>query len=450
MIKYRCSPKRLLSDFSRWNNLRVRGLTTRAFSFPLARFLWIALEPRLWYYNTICYVGSTYITDDYAVPQESLMLFSLAEEKIEELERRIAALEAERLPTPEPEPGPKLPDAPTPEPGQPRDPSTDGLWLSREEIMRLPASPDDRAFMAVLSAAESDWGAADLSSNNSKHDVLTYAGALIAVRLDDQKMRDKVVAAIESAMRSKFKRALELSRGLQSYIIAADIIGYRTAEFEQWIERAVTASIPDHSAPGDAGLYGTALYAPNNWGGHARASLAAAALYLGRRDWLNAVTKAHLEFIGVPVFDPCLVYTSTNWHADPTFKAGVNRKGATISGINVSGVMPEDWRRAAGFQWPPMKSVYMWEGVQGFLVTAVLLDRAGMVPLSDGDHAVKRVFDALYGKGEAALNPEPYVNPASGDDCWTVWVANRLLGTDYETSYGSPGKGLGFAEWTHA
>lgn len=357
--------------------------------------------------------------------------------------------EPEPEPTPEPEPQPE--PEPTPEPAPEPEPTpepapTQGIWLNADEILALPT--EGAAWEHVLAYANGSWGSANLADNNAPHDVHTLAGALVTVRLGDDAMRAKTIDGLRSAMQSGLSRALELSRGLQAYIIAADLIGYRAPDFETWVRSVVEANIQGHS--GD-GLIGTATHAPNNWGGHARASLAAAGVYLHDDDYLALVVKAQREMLGLPVDDPQFVYQSTNWHADPSNKAGINRKGATINGVYVSGVLPEDARRGGEFAWPPTKSGYMHEGVQGLVVTAVILHRAGLLPFDAGDNAIVRVMDMLYGRGEAAGNDPVFRFPAEGDDRWIPWLVNHYAGTDYPTEMAlQPGKGMGFCEWTCA
>ncbi len=158
-------------------------------------------------------------------------------------------------------------------------------------------------------------------------------------------MREKTIAGLKSAMGSKFARALELSRGLQTYIIAADIIGYRDAAFVAWVVKATTAPVQGHS--GGTGVIGTAEQSANNWGGMARASLAAAAAYTGRADWKATIITAHRAFVGASAPGNKMKYDSTNWHAG-TPNAGINRAqrapDARNGAVNLSGVLAEDWR----------------------------------------------------------------------------------------------------------
>lgn len=305
------------------------------------------------------------------------------------------------------------------------------IWISPEEIAALPTT--GTAWSSVLSAANSSWGSADLSDNNSKHDVLTLAGALVAVRNADNAMREKTIAGLKSAMASKLARALELSRGLQTYIIAADIIGYRDSAFAAWVEKAITANVQGHS--GD-GVIGTATNSANNWGGHARASLAAAAVYLNRADWKEKVVTAQRAMVGVDAPGNTMKYTSTNWHAGNP-RAGVNVLNA---GAQLSGVIPEDYRRGGEKKWPPSDTGYIGEGLQGLVVTAAILHRAGWLPFSAGDNAIVRALDAAVRSG----------NDMEGDDTWIPWLVNAYAGTTFATKPATSGKGMGYTDWTHA
>ncbi len=341
----------------------------------------------------------------------------------------------------------KLSLGPTiPNPGITGTPGTSaGVWISKTEIMKLPMSGS--AWTNLKNAADSSWGSACLYDNNCMHDVNTLAGALVAVRTGDAAMLTKTQNGLKAAMGSSLSRALELSRGLQTYIIAADIIGYHDSAFEAWVRKMLTTNVQGHS--GGVGVLGTATNSSNNWGGHARACVAAAAVYLNDASLKQTIVTAHKAFIGTGT-SSLMVYTGTNWMADSRNPAGENRKGAVISGKNVSGALPEDWRRAGEFKWPPAISGYMWEGIQGYVVTAVILHRAGLVPFSAGDNAVVRAMDAMYGTGEAATNSPVFRNPASGDDTWIPWVVNYYGGKSYPTTVAAPGKNMAWTDWTHA
>ncbi len=365
---------------------------------------------------------------------------------------------------------------PTPAPTVPPQPVSSYLWLSPAEIRALPDNT------TVKSIAESDWGSANLGDNNSNHDVKTLAGALYAVHQNDDAMRSKVVAALKNAMTTSdpnqdgnvsdgnLTRALELSRGLQTYIIAADIIDYRETSFQTWVKQMILADVQAHNS-GDpcnslskkvscTGVRCTAIASTNNWGGHARASFTAAALYLRNstsdsatkvlaEQWLQESLNAHKTFIGELVPNN-FVCNDTTWHDNQSQRFGVNKKGTTRNGISISGVLPEDWRRNNyDFTWLPGVTGYMWEGIQGFVVNAVLFHRADLIDFSAGDEAVVRSLNILYGKGEAAQNTPVFYNPATGDDSWIPWLVNKYAGTAFPTTTAIPGKNMGYTDWTH-
>jgi hypothetical protein len=92
----------------------------------------------------------------------------------------------------------------------------------------------------------------------------------------------------------------------------------------------------------------------------------------------------------------------------------------------------------------------MWEGMQGYVVTAVILHRAGVLPFNSADNSVMRAMDMLYGKGEASTNSPLFHNPASSDDTWIPWVVNYYISENrYPTTTANPGKNMGWTDWTH-
>jgi hypothetical protein len=317
-----------------------------------------------------------------------------------------------------------------------------GLWISAAEVRALPTS--GAAWANVREAALADWGHVDLADNNSDHDTSTLAGALVAVRTGDPALTSRVRAALaQVAGTTRFARVLEMSRSIPSYVIAADLVGLSPTQdraFRAFLSRLRTLPLEGHSG-GDS-LLATALRSPSNWGTMARAAMAAIDLYLGDRAQLAQIATAHRAFLGERVADQ-LVFSDTAWHANPRDKAGINRRGAAIGRMPVDGVLPEDQRRTgepSGATAP--RGSYPWEALQGAMVTAVLLDRAGVVGFAAGDDALRRAFTWLSG---------PNGNPADGDDLWQPWLMNSIRGTSFPTAATkSPGKNMAWTDWTHA
>ncbi len=326
-----------------------------------------------------------------------------------------------------------------------------GILITPEEIMKLPTTGS--AWNNVLATANGSWGSVDIGNLNSDHDIKTLAGALVAVRNNDSSMRNKVIAALVDArnftVSSGSTRALELSRNIQPYIFAADIIGYRDTTFMNWVSSSIrNTTLADHSCSSktEGSVICTAKYSANNWGGHARGATTAAALYLKDTALLNDMVEAEKKFIGLSSTNNVMVFGSTNWHAGSP-KAGVNITNAKMSdGFDVSGVLPEDWRRAGEYSSSSNIDIssgdanYKWEGMQGFTVTAVLLHRAGKLAFTAGDNAVVRAVNMLYKVG---YKP-------NGDDTWIPWMVNYYGGSTFATSTANTGKNMGYTDWLYA
>jgi hypothetical protein len=81
--------------------------------------------------------------------------------------------------------------------------------------------------------------------------------------------------------------------------------------------------------------------------------------------------------------------------------------------------------------------------MQGVVVTAEMLSRAGYPDVWQWeDEAILRAFYWLWDICEY---------PPEGDDEWITWIVNRAYGFDYPTKTPvSPGKAMGWTDWTHA
>src|SRR5690606_11466084 len=99
-------------------------------------------------------------------------------------------------------------------------------------------------------------------------------------------------------------------------------------------------------------------------------------------DDLAKVVQATRRYAGEGSYND-IRWSSTNWHASSN-KAGINRRGATINGRNVDGVLPEEQRRSGDFAWPAPRGTYPWTGLQGIVAAHAMLDRAGLMDFSAG------------------------------------------------------------------
>jgi hypothetical protein len=119
----------------------------------------------------------------------------------------------------------------------------------------------------------------------------------------------------------------------------------------------------------------------------------------------------------------------------------VNPTGCVKQGHSLDGALPEEMRRGGRFRWPPKYTNYAWGALQGALVQAEILSRAGYPAWEWQDQALRRAAEFLHD-----LDWEP-----EADDAWQPWLLNFAYGTRYPTdSPARPGKNMGWTDWTHA
>ncbi len=267
------------------------------------------------------------------------------------------------------------------------------------------------------------------------------AKALVYARTGEESYREEVVENLMEAIGTEEGgRTLALGRELVAYVIAADLINLpadedEDEEFRDWLRELLTKELDGST------LQLTHEERPNNWGTHAGASRAAVALYLQDDEELERTAVVFKGYLGDRSAYDDFIYGALHWQADPDNPVGINPKGAMKDGRVIDGAMPEEMRRGGDFRWPPDETGYPWEALQGSLVQAEILCRAGYPTWEWEDRALLRAADFLYGIGWV---PE-------GDDEWQPWLLNNVYGTDYPTTITTqPGKNMGWTEWTHS
>ncbi len=274
----------------------------------------------------------------------------------------------------------------------------------------------------------------DLSDNNADGDVVTLAKALVYARTGAAAKRTEVIAALDRARAqgtAQLNRALELGRGLGAYVLAADLVGYRTAEFESWVRLRKNAQ--------QAGMSQVDCHErrPNNWGTWCGSSRVIADLYLGDTVDLARAVTVWQGWLGDRSKYAGFSYGGTEWQCSPSAPVGINASPCTKAGVEIGGVLPDDQRR--GDREPPDITCenYVWEGLQGVTLAGAVLERAGRDFFGWSTRAVVRAFDWLDANG---CNPGP-------DDAWSPYIVDHFAGTDHASGATAPGKGFGFADW---
>ena len=338
-----------------------------------------------------------------------------------------------------------MPPAPQPEPEpEPEPPTvTAAIWISPAELAKRPTS--GTAWSNVLTAAGKTCTTPNLSNQDDPANVCVLAKALVYARTGDLKMQLGVVDAIWDivSVGTYDGRALSLGRELAAYVIAADLINLKaydaSLDFHFRQKLAELRTTPTTSGPGN--LVECHELRPNNWGAHCGASRAAIAAYLGDTAELARVAKIFKGYIGDRASYAGFKYGELSWQCDASRPVGLNAKGCTKNGYSIDGVMPDDQRRAGSFKWPPPQENYAYEALQGLLVQAVILRRAGYDTFNWQDAALRRAFSWLHTQAKF---------PTEGDDVWQAHLVNHFYGTSFPAaSPARAGKNMGWTDWTH-
>ena len=328
--------------------------------------------------------------------------------------------------------------APTRPPGGP------GLWVSPGELAARPAS--GAAWERLKRTADGVAGPAAIADQDSEHDIATLAAALVFARTGAPAYRQKAADAIGAAIGTEAGgRTLAAGRNLPSYVIAADLVGLGAhdggldARFREWLRGVRTATLD-----GDT-LVSTHELRPNNWGTMAGAARIAASAYLGDTADLQRAASVFRGWLGDRGAYAGFEFGDLSYQADPGAPVGVNAAGAAKQGVSIDGALPDDMRRGCPFQPQPCPTDYAWEAMQGAVVQAELLFRAGYDSWGWSDQALLRAAHYLQ-----RLDAQHGGWWARGDDTWQPWLINRAYGTSLPaTSPSSPGKVMGFSDWTH-
>ena len=320
-----------------------------------------------------------------------------------------------------------------------------GIWVSRQELARLPmAGP---SWAQLKDAADGNLGKADIANQDSNHDVRTLAAALVYARSGDQSYRAKAASAVLAAIDTENDdRTLALGRNLVSYVLAADLIdlkGFDPAgeqQFRAWLDQVRRENLQGRT------LISTHEDRPNNWGAHAGAARIAADLYLGDRADLERAAQVFKGWLGDRATYAEFEYDKDlSWHADPENPVGINPAGASRDGHRLDGAIPDDMQRGGKFQWPPKRTNYPWGALEGALVQAELLSRAGFDAWNWQDKALLRAAQFLF-----QLDQEVGRWWAVGDDEWMPWLVNHAYDEQFPTAQPArPGKNLGWTDWVY-
>ncbi|MDX1412847.1 MAG: alginate lyase family protein [Candidatus Promineifilaceae bacterium] len=318
-----------------------------------------------------------------------------------------------------------------------------GIWISEDELAQLPTQ--GTAWENLIITAAEKVKKPDLGDQDDDSNVIVLAKALVYARTGETDHRNDVRDAIEyitTENTEKGGRTLALGRELVAYVIAADLINLPELDpdLDQLFREKLTELLTKKLQNGRT-LTNTHEQRPNNWGTHAGASRAAIAIYLWDPAELEKTAQVFKGWLGDRDAYSNFEYGNMSWQCSSREPVGINPIGCTKDDILIDGAQPEEMRRGGKFQWPPKETGYPWEALQGALVQAIILHRAGYDVWEWQDRALLRAVEFLY---SVEWVPE-------GDDMWLPWLINFFYNTEYPTvSPVRAGKNMGFTDWTHA
>jgi hypothetical protein len=303
--------------------------------------------------------------------------------------------------------------------------------------MSLPTS--GTAWAALKARADLAVGTPNLSNQDDPNDVTALAKALVYARTGDTRYRNEVITMLKAAVGTEYPGdALGIARGVAPLVLSADLVGWRDPAWMSWLSRLRTWANPDRGYT----LITIHEKRPNNWGTHAGAGRIAADLYLGDMTDLARAARVFRGYLGDRSSYASFTYGSDlTWQANPLAPVGINPAGASIAGVTLDGILPDDMRR--GGSRPVVGDLgqsYTWEALQGTLLQAELLSRNGYAAWDWQDRAILRAFSRIHVLGY----------PAEGDDRWQPWLVNRRYGTSFPASTSTTaGKSFGYTDWLY-
>jgi len=321
---------------------------------------------------------------------------------------------------------------------QPTPRFANGIWTSAPEISKLSAT--GLLWNNLKAGADKPIGKPNLADNEDSVNVAILAKALVYARTGNETYRQQVIAACMQAIGTEGVETLALGRELLAYVLAADLVKLPATEdatFRSWLRLLLTKNI------GSQTLRSSNEGRPNNWGMHCGATRAAIARYLGDVTELERTARVFKGWLGDRNIYADFSYSSSElwWQSNSAAPVGINPVGALIQGHSVDGVLPDDQRRAGPFAWPPAPENYVYGALQGALMQATILHRAGYDVWNWQNQALRRAMKWLYNEGNY---------PADGDDEWLPHIVNHFYGAAFPAPIpAAPGKNAGWTDWLY-
>jgi hypothetical protein len=357
-----------------------------------------------------------------------------------------------------------------PPPPPPSGGAGDLLWGSRAHVAGLPTNT--AAYTYVKNIANGTWPAPNLEDHNGMLDMHAFAAGLVWLREGNAALRTKARNAIMSALPTfnvGGNSGLSLMRQIGGYVIAADSIDLAhldpaaDQDFRDFLTFAKTSTIGTHSWSQN-GVKGCAEDAPNNWGGWAKASLVAIALYLGDNTELTHAAALCKGFMGDRTSwnkfrdqKASAPPDVASWMCDPNPSTGATpvNPACTKFGVNVDGAVPADISRDATYLtssggWPPSTTgiMYSLEVLAGTNLSTLMLKYHGYPDAFQWQSSAPfRMANCI---SRSAASGGPGWNPGTVQ-YHTPYLLDWVYGASFPKYSGGAqfGRAFGYTDWLY-
>jgi hypothetical protein len=275
-------------------------------------------------------------------------------------------------------------------------------------------------------------------TENAAHDV--FSGALVAARLNDAALKTRVVNAVNAAVAQTpggSDPAKYVTRTLPELVMAASLVGYRTAAFESRLRQimAISFGSPD---PGTIGFRNRE--GPGNGGAMSGATVAAVGVYLNDAAMIAQAIDGLRMFTGSYPGDYDLRGGTWNASTSQSQWTPVNPANSPVrNGLDLSGLMASEMERGQGApSASPAYTSYPKITIQGRVTQAVILFEAGEI---GPEH-----WSVLVRAAQALMRlPSGYAESDAAQNRLLNWYASAGLA---ETAP-SVGRTTWGTDWTH-
>lgn len=348
-------------------------------------------------------------------------------------------------PTPTPIPATPTPTTgPTPTPGTIPIQDSANVWINQDELLALPMSGS--AWDTVKSTSNCSTGA-NISDQNSNHDISTMGCALYAARTGDATARTKAITAIESAIGTEAgARWLAVGRNLGGYIIAADVLGIKSGPIYDWLSSFMTKKLAHDNNGTPITLKESAWASGSNASAQEGFVHAALASYLQNKSELDWNWAAFRRYTGDRTSPWKITSNDDSWQIIPSDPVGIQNSGAVKNSILIDGAISNDMSRGGSLAWPPAYTSYPWVGLEGAVPAALVLSRQGYPAWTVSNSALRRAATFLYNVKIASNDVNWYDTTRAPE---IKHVLNKIYGLNYpEGPTKTNARTVSFTDWT--